>query len=99
MHVLQGMVGVLEKIRPVVIIEIGDMESTINDNVPRGLELLQFVMDFDYLPLNSIGGHYEAHKLKYNEAYSDDNIIMVPVEKLPVRRPLGTVAVQRGLFF
>ncbi len=97
MQVLQGMTGLLETIRPVVTIEVGDMENTVKDYVPRSRDVLKFAMGFDYLPLNSIGGRYQYHELK-NE-YTYDNIIMAPVEKLPVRRPIGAVAVNQGNFY
>lgn len=97
MQVLEGMAGLLENVRPLVTIEVGDMESTIQDGVPRSRELLEFVMGFDYLPLNSVCGRYHFHELK--DTYTYDNIIMVPIELLPIRRPLGTLAVQQGRFF
>lgn len=97
MQVLKGMTGLLKNVRPLVTIEVGDMESTLQDGVPRSRELLELVMYFDYLPLESVGGRYQAHELKTGK-YVYDNIIMVPIEKLPIRRPLGTVAVQSGRF-
>lgn len=97
MQVIQGMRHILDRLRPVVTIEVGDMESTLKDGVPLCRDILELVMQFDYLPLNSVGGRYHFHELQNKYVY--DNIIMVPIELLPMRRPLGVVAVQGGRFY
>lgn len=97
MFVLKGMTGLLDNIRPVTTIEVGDMESNINNEIPRSREILEFIMSFDYVPFNSIGGRYHYHTIK-NE-YDYDNIIMIPYEKLPIRKQISTIAVNRGKFF
>lgn len=97
MEVLKGMTRLLDKLRPVVIIEVGDMDKTLKAGVPLSCKILDFTMSYDYIPIRPVAGRYESHEVK--ERYTYDNIIMVPREKLPTRRPLGTVVVQRGRFF
>ena len=97
MQVLEGLSHLLDKGRPVVSIEVGDMDSTIADGVPRSRDILEYAIGFDYLPLNTVAGHYLLHELQ--EKYVYDNIILVPREKLPARIPLGHVSVQKGKFF
>jgi FkbM family methyltransferase len=97
-HVLRGMTAILKNVRPVITIEVGDISIPNLDGLSTSRELLEFVMDFGYFPLESVGARYQAHYLK-TEKYSYNNIIMVPEERLPIRRPIGTVAVQKGKFF
>jgi FkbM family methyltransferase len=97
MQVLQGMVNLMNTVRPVVTIEVGDMDSTLKEGVPRCRDILEYALGFDYLPLNSIGGRYHLHELQ--DKYVYDNIIIVPREKVPARRPLSNVAVQCGRFY
>ncbi len=97
MQVLQGMVGLLDAVRPVVTLEVGDMESAIKDGVPCSSELIEFMKTFDYVPLNCVGGRYQLHMIQ--EQYAYDNIIMVPREKLPPRRPLISLVAQAGRFY
>lgn len=98
MNVLHGMTEILNNMRPVVTIEVGDMQSAINDGVPLCRDILEFVMTYDYLPVESVGGKYRIHRLK-TEKYSYDNIIMIPNERLPNRKPLGTIAIHQGTFY
>lgn len=97
MQVLEGMSFLMYRVRPVVTIEVGDMESTLKEGVPRCRDILAYAMSFDYLPLASVSGRYQLHELQ--DTYAYDNIIMVPREELPARRPLWTVAVQAGRFY
>lgn len=96
-QVLKGMRSLMDKVRPVVTIEVGDMESTLKDGIHKSSEILEFAIGYDYLPVRPIAGRYEFHVVK--DHYDYDNIIMVPREKLPVRMTLGSVVVQRGRFF
>lgn len=98
MHVLKGMTGILDRARPVITIEVGDINASGSPDVPTSRELLEFVIPYFYMPLESVSGRYQEHELK-TEKYAYDNIIMVPRERLPIRQPLGTVAVQQGKFF
>lgn len=98
MNVLKGMINMLDKRRPIVTIEVGDIIAENQQEVPLSRDLIEFVMEYDYLPIESVGSRYQEHKLRQDK-YTYDNIIMVPVEKLPTRRPIGNVAVNNGKIF
>ena len=44
MHVLKGMTSIIDKARPVITIEVGDITASDSDDVPTSRELLEFVM-------------------------------------------------------
>jgi len=97
LQVLRGMDELLSQARPVVTFEVGDLAQTLAQGVPRSRAVLDHIMAYGYQPLEMAGGRIQGHRPR--EAYDYDNLVLVPVEKLPARRPLGTVAVERGWFF
>ncbi len=75
-EVLKGMVGVLEEIRPVVILEVGD------ENIPgvkRCKEVIEWTFQHRYALFGYMGGNVVPVDVKTHYTY--DNVFLVPIEK------------------
>jgi FkbM family methyltransferase len=76
MHVLLGMQEVLIEHRPVVSLEVGDMDLP---GVPRSRELIEKVVSFGYRSYELQDGRLRPHVPR--DAYSYENIVFVPAER------------------
>lgn len=75
-EVLKGMVGVLEEIRPVVILEVGD------ENIPgvkRCKEVIEWTLQHRYTLFGNMKGNIVPVDVKTHYTY--DNVFLVPIEK------------------
>ncbi len=72
LQVLQGMTEVMERHRPTVSIEVGDLAT----NAPVSRTLLEYVIDRGYEPFEVMDGEIRPHSL--SGRYEYDNILLVP---------------------
>ncbi|CAM4316341.1 FkbM family methyltransferase [Palleronia rufa] len=77
LEVLRGMERTLTEARPIVTIEVGDIEAQ-NPNVPTSRAILRHVVDRGYRLFTSRQGRLEPHDLMGCGAYGYDNVICVP---------------------
>jgi FkbM family methyltransferase len=73
-NILVGSKKTIEKYHPLITIEVGDKEVNKNSN---SRDLIDYLMNSNYLPYNYINGEIKAHCLK-SECYKYDNILFVP---------------------
>lgn len=71
LHVLQGMQRILEEHRPVVTLEVGDLDIS---GVPTSRSLLEHLIDYGYQPFE-FDKVIRPHKLR--DRYDYDNILLV----------------------
>lgn len=79
MQVLEGMPRLLEKVRPVITIEVGDMPHLIKAGVPSSRALLDRLLEHGYSLYDYESG-LRPHGLKEEGNYSYDNVIALPKE-------------------
>ena len=72
-EILRGMTNVLEGARPVVSVEVGDMDI---DGVPGSRELIEFLKTKDYRAYEFKDRGISVHQVK--DRYTYDNILFVP---------------------
>jgi FkbM family methyltransferase len=72
-EILQGMSDVLERNRPIVSVEVGDMDI---ECVPSSAELIDYLTTKGYKPYEFVAGVFAAHKIK--PRYTYDNIFFLP---------------------
>jgi FkbM family methyltransferase len=77
LEILKGMVNILSKDRPLVTLEVGD----VNDSTPSKT-CVEFMREFDYSPfeLDADTNMLKAHIAK--DTYGWDNLLFVPIEKV-----------------
>lgn len=90
LKVLQGMTRILETVRPVVTVEVGDYKHLIESGVPDSRTVLEFLIGKNYLLFDSDYGSLKPHILLGAGAYNYDNIIAVPLE-----HPLAAASTER----
>jgi FkbM family methyltransferase len=79
MQVLEGMPRLLEKVRPAITIEVGDMAHLIKAGVPSSRALLNRLLEHEYSLYDYESG-LKPHTLKGEGEYSYDNVIALPKE-------------------
>ncbi len=83
-QVLKGMIRLLEEVRPVLTIEVGDFTEEGNTEVPPSKDLISHVRSYDYIALEVLGYRLKNHII-HDRKYDYDNIVLVPREKIPAR--------------
>lgn len=79
MHVLEGSVHILENIRPIVMIEIGDFQHID----PGGsLKIINFLVARKYVPYEYHSGKFVKHQV-HSGSYQTINLFFFPEEKQP----------------
>jgi len=79
LQVLQGMSSLLEKCRPVVTMEVGDLSKNPAPELPSSRELIGFLQDCGYVALETLGCRLKGHFI-HERPYRYDNLIMAPRE-------------------
>jgi len=82
------MVGLMETVRPVMAIEVGDLAGPAGGDIPLSKDLLSFMHGYDYVAMETVGFKLKTHS-PHDHKYDYDNIIMMPKEKVVTREPLG----------
>ena len=72
-EILKGMSKILAKARPIVSVEVGDMDI---DGVPSSRELIDYLTTQGYRPYEFVLGAFAVHKVK--DHYTYDNILFIP---------------------
>ena len=72
-EILQSMTKVLEGSRPLVSVEVGDMDI---DGVPSSGELIEHLKTKGYQPYEFVEEIFSAHQVK--DRYTYDNILFIP---------------------
>lgn len=72
-EILQGMPNVLERNKPIISVEVGDMEI---EGVPSSAELIDYLMTKGYKPYEFVAGAFAVHQIK--PRYTYDNILFLP---------------------
>lgn len=81
-HVVQGMINILEKDRPFLVIEVGDFDDTDGVSVERTAVTLQRISKADYRLFDLSSFELTTHKPDPNRIYEYGNIGAVPAEKV-----------------
>ncbi|MGH6925415.1 MAG: FkbM family methyltransferase [Propylenella sp.] len=83
-EVLQGMDGVLRGARPIVSVEVGDFQHLIKQGVAPSRVFLNHLKSRNYILFEPKMEGLRRHILKTTpDAYTYDNILGVPAEKVP----------------
>lgn len=86
---LKGMTRLLESVRPIVSIEVGDFPALIEEGVPSSRETLSYLVDRGYRLFEATLSGVRPHELKDHGAYAYDNIVAVPPERQRLLDTLG----------
>ncbi len=73
-EILKGMKRTLEKIKPIITIEVGDMEI---EDIENSSVCIEYILDRGYNSYEYKNGHIIRHKLK--DEYTYDNILFLPI--------------------
>ncbi|WP_220213493.1 FkbM family methyltransferase [Streptomyces shenzhenensis] len=76
MHVLRGMTKLLSGPRPILSLEVGDLDVP---DAPRSRELVEKVCSFDYVAFELCEGRAVPHRLR--DGYGYENIVFIPAER------------------
>jgi FkbM family methyltransferase len=72
MHVLQGMCNTLKVFKPAIVLEVGDFDFP---NIPKSIELIKYLCDFDYEPYEVQNSKLVPHVIK--NIYKYGNILFL----------------------
>jgi len=72
-RVLQGMEQTLRHVRPVVTVEVGDVDIPGAADAP---ETLRYLTDRDYVPMEYVDGAFVPHRIR--DDYSHGNVVLLP---------------------
>ena len=72
-EILKGMTNILKYARPIISIEVGDMDIP---GVPSSGELINFLVSKSYQPYEFLEGRFSVHQPK--DRYTYDNILFIP---------------------
>jgi FkbM family methyltransferase len=75
-EILLGMKNTIEKFRPIISLEVGDMNIKY---IPSSKEVINFMIRKKYNPYEYNEGKIKLHKIKY-QPYQYDNILFLPKE-------------------
>lgn len=89
LHVIRGMDRLLKTVRPVVTVEVGDMQHLTAEGVPTSRAVLSVFEGYGYRLMESHWGILRPHALKDDGAYEYDNIVAVPSEHPLAAAPDG----------
>lgn len=72
--ILIGMKGKIKSFKPIIVLEIGDMQSEIG----KTRKCIKFLMNFGYKVLEYSEGNFREHKIKKNYLGIYDNLLFIP---------------------
>ncbi len=79
--VIRGMSGILETKRPIIVLEVGDFDSSLNNpDIASTESTLQRLIDKNYTLFNVTNFKLIQHEVVKDTTYSYGNIIAIPTE-------------------